>query len=194
MDVLNAKPQRRSRSMDMKTHPNREGHAAHRRSTPQAADALKESVCRMAVSDQPPHVNIDEAASRLGVSAKMVRHYESLGLLPQVDRTDAGCRQYAPERSAHVALHSSRARTGFQHVPDRGLIEAVAEPAARQRTRETHCAVARCRPGPAHGRNGRDEADARSPGRLLPRRREPGVSHPRRVGGVTRRGRRLGAL
>lgn len=34
-------------------------------------------------------------ASRLSnVSAKMVRHYESLGLLPEVARTDNGYRQY----------------------------------------------------------------------------------------------------
>ena len=35
-------------------------------------------------------------ASRLSnVSSKMVRHYESLGLLPEVARTDNGYRQYA---------------------------------------------------------------------------------------------------
>ena len=43
--------------------------------------------------------NIGEAAARSGVSAKMVRHYESLGLLPRIVRTDAGYRQY---RSAEV--------------------------------------------------------------------------------------------
>jgi Cu(I)-responsive transcriptional regulator len=43
--------------------------------------------------------NIGEAAARSGVSAKMVRHYESLGLLPRIGRTDAGYRQY---RSAEV--------------------------------------------------------------------------------------------
>lgn len=43
--------------------------------------------------------NIGEAAARSGVSAKMVRHYESLGLLPHVLRTEAGYRQY---RSAEV--------------------------------------------------------------------------------------------
>ena len=41
-------------------------------------------------------VTIGEAAQQSGVSAKMVRHYEALGLLGTVARTDSGYRLYSP--------------------------------------------------------------------------------------------------
>jgi Cu(I)-responsive transcriptional regulator len=54
-------------------------------------------------------MNIGEAAAAAGVTAKMIRHYESLGLIPEAARTEAGYRQYtAREVSALRFIRQSR--------------------------------------------------------------------------------------
>ena len=57
--------------------------------------------------------NIGQAARQSGVSAKMTRYSELLGLLPAVQRTDSGYRQYG-DTQIHTLRFIRRARTlGF---------------------------------------------------------------------------------
>lgn len=53
--------------------------------------------------------NIGAASERSGVSARMVRHYEGLGLLPGVARTESGYRQYT-EADIHSLQFIKRSR------------------------------------------------------------------------------------
>lgn len=59
------------------------------------------------------HMNIGQAAAAAGVTPKMIRHYESLGLIPEAERTDAGYRLYG-ERELSMLRFIRQARTlGF---------------------------------------------------------------------------------
>lgn len=95
--------------------------------------------------------NIGEAAALTGVSAKMIRHYEAIGLLPEAGRTFAGYRIYG-DRDLHRIRFIRRARSlGFSierigHLlalwDDHGRASAEVKSLARAHARELEQKIA----------------------------------------------------
>lgn len=66
-------------------------------------------------------VTIGVAAQRAGVSARMLRHYEGLGLLPGIGRTDSGYRLYTAA-DVHTLRFIRRARDVGFAIPEITLL------------------------------------------------------------------------
>lgn len=58
-------------------------------------------------------MTIGDAAASTGLSAKMIRHYEQLGLLPETHRSDAGYRLYGERELSVLRFIQHARRLGF---------------------------------------------------------------------------------
>lgn len=67
-------------------------------------------------------MTIGEAARRSGVSAKMIRYYESIGLLPAAGRTGSGYRDYGGDDIARLSFVRKARDLGFSMERIRGLM------------------------------------------------------------------------
>ena len=71
-------------------------------------------------------MNIGEAAKASGVSAKMIRHYESVGLFPEATRTESGYRQYTDKEVKATLEHLMHCCQG-DDWPDCPIIDSLAQ-------------------------------------------------------------------
>ena len=68
-------------------------------------------------------MNIGEAASESGVTAKTIRYYESIGLIPPAVRAENGYRNYSPFDIETLKFIQHARRLGFSVKDVGGLLE-----------------------------------------------------------------------
>lgn len=81
----------------------------------------------------PTMMNIGEAAAAAGVTPKMVRHYEALGLIPEADRTEAGYRLYGEREVAMLRFIRQCRGLGFSMQQVDALLALWRDPGRQSR-------------------------------------------------------------
>lgn len=96
-------------------------------------------------------MNIGQAAQSSGISAKMIRHYESIGLLPEARRSASGYRVYDDsdlhtlrfiKRSRKLGFPLERIRELLSLWQDRGRASADVKSIALEHARELERQIA----------------------------------------------------
>jgi MerR family copper efflux transcriptional regulator len=68
-------------------------------------------------------MNIGEVSKASGISAKMIRHYESVGLIPEAARADSGYRQYSAKDVETMRFVRRSRDLGFSIAAIRDLLQ-----------------------------------------------------------------------
>ena len=92
-------------------------------------------------------MNIGQASEASGVSQRMIRHYEKIGLIPEAPRRDSGYRDYSPADLHRLRFIANARDLGFPIEEirvlldlwsDRGRASAEVKALATARAEELH--------------------------------------------------------
>ena len=72
-------------------------------------------------------MQIGKASQASGISAKMIRHYESIGLIPSADRRDSNCRDYSDDDVHQLNFVRRTRELGFSIDEIRNLLRLWAD-------------------------------------------------------------------